>query len=86
MSRGFSHGRPAYARADFPEAAVGVARLSGLAPVGTVGALCGLVSRDDPRKPTGREELIAFAREHGLRVVAVPEIVDRRRRHGPGAA
>ncbi|WP_232806848.1 3,4-dihydroxy-2-butanone-4-phosphate synthase [Geodermatophilus chilensis] len=59
------------------EAAVDLAVLAGLRPSG---AVCDLVSPADPRRMARGPELAAFAREHGLRLVAVGDLVAYRTR------
>ena len=65
------------ARPGRAEAAVDLAVLAGLRPSG---AVCDLVSPADPRRMARGPELAAFAREHGLRLVAVGDLVAYRTR------
>jgi 3,4-dihydroxy 2-butanone 4-phosphate synthase / GTP cyclohydrolase II len=65
------------ARRGTAEAAVDLAVLAGLRPSG---ASCDLVSPADPRRMARGPELAAFAREHGLRLVAVGDLVAYRTR------
>ena len=63
------------------EAAVDLARLAGLAPVG---ALCEMVNDDGSvmRAPACR----AFADEHGLRMISIADLIAYRRRFGTGSS
>ncbi|SDN70526.1 3,4-dihydroxy-2-butanone-4-phosphate synthase [Geodermatophilus sp. DSM 45219] len=63
------------ARRGRAEAAVDLAVLAGLHPAG---ALCDLVSPADPRRTASGAELAAFAREHGLALVGVGDLVAHR--------
>lgn len=60
------------------EASVDLARLAGLQPVG---ALCELVSAEDPTDMARSPELRRFADEHGLALVTIAQLIDYRRHH-----
>lgn len=60
------------------EAAVDLARLAGLRPLG---ALCELVSTTDPRGMARGPELERFACEHSLQLVAISDLVAYRMRY-----
>lgn len=53
------------------EAAVDLARLAGLAPVGV---LCELVSEDDPTDMARSPELRRFSDEHGLKMISIEQL------------
>ncbi|MEG9884005.1 MAG: 3,4-dihydroxy-2-butanone-4-phosphate synthase [Hyphomicrobiales bacterium] len=57
-------------RSGHTEAAVDLARLAGLPPVGVVGELV----NDDGTVKRGRD-VVAFAREHGLKVISVADLI-----------
>jgi 3,4-dihydroxy 2-butanone 4-phosphate synthase/GTP cyclohydrolase II len=59
------------------EAAVDLAVLAGLSPVGV---LCEVVSEKDPSGMAGAEELRAFADEHGLAMISIADLIAYRRR------
>lgn len=59
------------------EAAVDLARLAGLAPSG---ALCEIVSEDDPTDMARACELRRFADTHGLLMISIEQLQDYRRR------
>ncbi|MCW2724254.1 MAG: cyclohydrolase [Frankiales bacterium] len=59
------------------EAAVDLAVLAGLRPSGT---LCELVSEQDPTGMARGEELREFAREHGLCLISIADLIAYRRR------
>ncbi|MCP1387123.1 bifunctional 3,4-dihydroxy-2-butanone-4-phosphate synthase/GTP cyclohydrolase II [Corynebacterium sp. TA-R-1] len=65
------------ARDGHTEAAVDLARLAGLAPVG---ALCEIVSEDDPTDMARFDELRRFADEHGLRMISIEQLIAHIRR------
>jgi 3,4-dihydroxy 2-butanone 4-phosphate synthase/GTP cyclohydrolase II len=60
------------------EAAVDLARLAGLNPAG---ALCEIVSVDQPLHMASGDELTPFAREHRLVHLSIDDIIDYRLRH-----
>jgi 3,4-dihydroxy 2-butanone 4-phosphate synthase/GTP cyclohydrolase II len=62
------------------EAAVDLARLAGLHPVGV---LCEIVSQKDDQDMARREELASFAAEHELSLVTIADLIAYRRRHEP---
>ena len=62
------------------EAAVDLARLAGLAPVG---ALCEIVSQDRPSEMAHGAELERFAKEHDLVLLTVADLIRYRRRTEP---
>jgi len=62
------------ARAGHTEAAVDLARLAGLAPAGVI---CEVV--DDEGEPARLPFLIEFAREHGIKLITVAELIRYRR-------
>jgi 3,4-dihydroxy 2-butanone 4-phosphate synthase/GTP cyclohydrolase II len=62
-------------RAGYTEAAVDLARLAGLPPMGVIGE----VVNDDGTVARG-EQLRAFAAEHGIVIVTITELIARRRR------
>jgi 3,4-dihydroxy 2-butanone 4-phosphate synthase/GTP cyclohydrolase II len=59
------------------EAAVDLARLSGLAPAGV---LCEVVSEKDPSGMARADELRTFADEHGLALISIADLIAYRRR------
>lgn len=59
-------------RAGHTEAAVDLATLAGLAPVGV---LCEIVSARDNTRMARRDELEVFARTHGLRMVSIADLI-----------
>jgi 3,4-dihydroxy 2-butanone 4-phosphate synthase/GTP cyclohydrolase II len=59
------------------EAAVDLARLAGMQPVG---ALCGIVSARDGRAMAHGQELRKFASEHSLTLISVGDLIAYRRR------
>lgn len=59
------------------EAAVDLVRMAGLRPVGVI---CGIVGRLNPADMAHGDELRAFAREHGLTIVSIADLVEFRRR------
>ncbi|KAJ2493260.1 hypothetical protein IWW37_000723 [Coemansia sp. RSA 2050] len=63
-------------RGGHTEAAIDLTRLAGLSPAG---ALCELVNDDGTMKR--RNDCIAFAREHGLKLVTISDLVAYRRLH-----
>lgn len=65
------------ARPGHTEAAVDLARLAGLPPTG---ALCEIVSTDDPGGMARGAELERFAKEHDLVLISVADIIRYRRR------
>ncbi|MDP9102154.1 MAG: bifunctional 3,4-dihydroxy-2-butanone-4-phosphate synthase/GTP cyclohydrolase II [Actinomycetota bacterium] len=64
-------------RAGHTEAAVDLCRMAGLAPVGVI---CELVSQKDDHDMARLEELKNFAREHGLSIVSIADLIAWRRR------
>ncbi|GAB3075153.1 bifunctional 3,4-dihydroxy-2-butanone-4-phosphate synthase/GTP cyclohydrolase II [Corynebacterium aquatimens] len=60
------------------EAAVDLARLAGRAPLG---ALCEIVSEDDPTDMARGPELRRFADEHGLVMISIEDLAAYRRHH-----
>lgn len=60
------------------EAAVDLARLAGKAPVG---ALCEIVSEDDPTDMARFGELRRFANTHGLPMISIEQLAQYRRHH-----
>ncbi len=60
------------------EAAVDLARLAGLAPVGV---LCEIVSQKDEGDMARRDELEVFAADHDLRVITIADLIAYRRRN-----
>lgn len=65
------------ARPGHTEAAVDIARLAGKAPVG---ALCEIVSEDDPTDMARFDELRRFADAHGLPMISIEQLAGYRRR------
>jgi len=65
-------------RTGHTEAAVDLARLAGLRPAGV---LCELVSQKDEGDMARLEECTAFAREHGLAIISIADLVAYRRRN-----
>lgn len=63
-------------RAGHTEAAVDFARLAGLKPAGVI---CEVMREDGAM--ARRPELTAFARQHGLKIVSIADLVTHRRRH-----
>lgn len=59
------------------EAAVDLARLAGKAPVG---ALCEIVSEDDPTDMARFDELRRFADAHNLPMISIEQLIDYRQR------
>lgn len=59
------------------EASVDLARLAGCRPVG---ALCEIVSEDDPADMARGDELRRFADEHGLKMISIAQLIAYRRR------
>ena len=59
------------------EASVDLARLAGCQPVG---ALCEIVSEDDPTDMARGDELRRFADEHGLKMISIAQLIAYRRR------
>ncbi|AWB81846.1 bifunctional 3,4-dihydroxy-2-butanone-4-phosphate synthase/GTP cyclohydrolase II [Corynebacterium yudongzhengii] len=59
------------------EASVDLARLAGLRPAG---ALCEIVSEDDPTDMARGPELRRFADTHGLVMISIEQLIDYRRR------
>ncbi|AWB84063.1 bifunctional 3,4-dihydroxy-2-butanone-4-phosphate synthase/GTP cyclohydrolase II [Corynebacterium liangguodongii] len=66
------------ARNGHTEAAVDLSRLAGLRPAG---ALCEIVSEDDPTDMARGPELRRFADEHGLAMISIAQLIEYRRRH-----
>jgi len=64
-------------RAGHTEAAVDLARLAGLAPVGVI---CELVSAKDEREMARLDELAVFAAEHDLTLISIADLISYRRR------
>jgi len=60
------------------EAAVDLARLAGKTPVG---ALCEIVSEDDPTDMARFDELRRFADSHGLPMISIEQLAEYRRHH-----
>jgi len=60
------------------EAAVDLARLAGKTPVG---ALCEIVSEDDPTDMARFDELRRFANTHGLPMISIEQLAEYRRHH-----
>ncbi|WJY68125.1 bifunctional 3,4-dihydroxy-2-butanone-4-phosphate synthase/GTP cyclohydrolase II [Corynebacterium auris] len=58
------------------EASVDLARLAGRAPVG---ALCEIVSEQDPTEMARGPELRAFAHAHGLKMISIEQLIAYRR-------
>jgi 3,4-dihydroxy 2-butanone 4-phosphate synthase/GTP cyclohydrolase II len=67
-------------RAGHTEAAVDLARLAGLPPVG---ALCEIVSEDQPGEMARGAELERFAKEHDLELLSMADLIRFRRRTEP---
>lgn len=67
-------------RAAYTEAAMDLARLAGSRPAGV---LCTIMSEQHPGETARREELLIFARQHGLSVISVAELIAYRRRTEP---
>jgi 3,4-dihydroxy 2-butanone 4-phosphate synthase/GTP cyclohydrolase II len=65
-----------------PEAAVDLARLAGRRPAA---ALCEIVSREHPDAMAHGDELVEFAKAHGLSMVSIDDLVTYRRRTEPQA-
>lgn len=65
------------ARNGHTEATVDLARLAGLEPVG---ALCEVVSTENPADMARLPELRSFADEHGLALISIEQLIDYRRR------
>ncbi|AKK11171.1 bifunctional 3,4-dihydroxy-2-butanone-4-phosphate synthase/GTP cyclohydrolase II [Corynebacterium uterequi] len=65
-------------RGGHTEAAIDLARLAGLRPAG---ALCEVVSVDNPTDMARGPELRRFADTHGLTMVSIADLVEYRRRH-----
>lgn len=65
------------ARDGHTEASVDLARLAGCQPVG---ALCEIVSEDDPTDMARGDELRRFADEHGLKMISIAQVIAHRRR------
>ncbi len=61
-------------RAGHTEAAVDLARMAGLAPAG---ALCEILNAEGER--ASRDELVALARRHHLRIVSIEQLIAHRR-------
>lgn len=59
------------------EASVDLARLAGCEPAG---ALCEIVSEDDPTDMARGEELRSFADAHGLKMISIAQLIAHRRR------
>lgn len=59
------------------EASVDLARLAGCHPAG---ALCEIVSEDDPADMARADELRRFADEHGLKMISIAQLIAYRRR------
>lgn len=59
------------------EASVDLARLAGCQPAG---ALCEIVSEDDPTDMARADELRRFADEHGLKMISIAQLIAYRRR------
>lgn len=59
------------------EASVDLARLAGCRPAG---ALCEIVSEDDPADMARGDELRRFADEHGLKMISIAQLIAYRRR------
>lgn len=66
------------ARAGHTEAAVDLVRLAGLRPVG---ALCEIVSEDDPTDMARFAELRRFADEHDLKMISIEQLIAYQQRH-----
>ncbi|WP_188316594.1 bifunctional 3,4-dihydroxy-2-butanone-4-phosphate synthase/GTP cyclohydrolase II [Solihabitans fulvus] len=64
-------------RAGHTEAAVDLARLAGLRPVGV---LCEIVSQKDEGDMARRDELAVFAEEHDMRLITIADLIAYRRR------
>ncbi|KAJ2362009.1 hypothetical protein H4S01_004998 [Coemansia sp. RSA 2610] len=64
-------------RGGHTEAAIDLMRLAGLSPAG---ALCELVNDDGTMKR--RDDCAAFAREHGLKLITISDLVAYRKAHG----
>ncbi|WKD57610.1 Riboflavin biosynthesis protein RibBA [Corynebacterium capitovis DSM 44611] len=62
------------------EASVDLSRLAGLAPVG---ALCEVVSEEDPTDMARGPELRRFADTHGLKMISIEQLIAFRRHHEP---
>ena len=63
-------------RAGHTEAAVDLARLAGLNPAGVI---CEIMNDDGTM--ARRDDLVAFARRHGLRIATIADLIAYRRRH-----
>lgn len=68
------------ARDGHTEAAVDLARLAGLSPVG---ALCEIVSEDEPTEMARADELRRFADAHDLVMISIEQLIAFRRRTQP---
>ncbi|KAJ1993766.1 hypothetical protein GGI25_000908 [Coemansia spiralis] len=64
-------------RGGHTEAAIDLTRLAGLNPAG---ALCEMVNDDGTMKR--RDDCVAFAREHRLRLITISDLVSYRKAHG----
>ena len=60
------------------EASIDLARAAGLRPVG---ALCEIVSEDDPTDMARGPELRRFADAHGLHMISIAQLIEWRRHH-----
>jgi 3,4-dihydroxy 2-butanone 4-phosphate synthase / GTP cyclohydrolase II len=67
-------------RAGHTEAAVDLVRMAGLPPAG---ALCEIVSEDQPGEMARGAELERFAKEHDLVLLSIADLIQYRRRHEP---
>lgn len=65
-------------RAGHTEAAVDLARMTGLNPAGV---LCEVVSEDDPTDMARAPELRRFADRHDLALISIEQLIEWRRRH-----
>ncbi len=68
------------ARAGHTEASVDLARLAGLSPAG---ALCEIVSEEDPTTMARRDELRKWSNTHGIPMVSIEDLIEWRRIHDP---
>lgn len=65
-------------RAGHTEAGADLARLAGLAPAG---ALCEIVSEDDPTRMAQAPELREWANKHGLSMISIEDLINWRRKN-----
>ena len=65
-------------RAGHTEASVDLARLAGCTPAG---ALCEIVSENDPTTMAHAEELRDWSHKHGLSMISIKDLIEWRRQH-----